>query len=153
MGDELIYRIRVRNDGTRAGDVIVKDTIPTGTTFVEGSVKMDNVADSTKTATDLQNGISITVEVGKEVVIEFKVTVNKLIDGTKIKNTAYINQNGEDEKVPEEPEHTYVEPKEEQSITKNGTTTIESLDQEITYNINYTAHITCLLYTSPSPRD
>ena len=142
LGDEITYRIRVRNDGTREGDVIVKDTIPTGTTFVEGSVKIDNVADSTKTATDLQNGISITVEVDKEVVIEFKVTVNKLIDGTKIKNTAYINQKGEDKKVPEEPEHTYVEPKEEQHISKNGTATIDSLNGEITYNINYTARIT-----------
>ena len=141
-GDEITYRIRVRNDGTRAGDVIVKDIIPTGTTFVEGSIKIDNVADSTKTATDLQNGISLNVPISTEKVVEFKVKVNKQIDGTKIKNTAYINQNGEDKKVPEEPEHTYVEPKEEQSITKNGTTTIDSLDQEITYNINYTAHIT-----------
>ena len=141
-GDEITYRIRVRNDGTRTGDVIVKDTIPAGTTFVEGSIKIDNVADSTKTDNDLANGISVTVGVGKEVVVEFKVKVNKLIDGTKIKNTAYINQNGEDKKVPEEPEHTYVEPKEEQSISKKGTTTIESLDQEITYNINYTASIT-----------
>ena len=142
LGDEITYRIRVRNDGTREGTAIVKDTIPTGTTFVEGSVKIDNVADSTKTATDLQNGISITVGVGAEKVVEFKVTVNKLIDGTKIKNTAYINQNGEDKKVPEEPEHTYVEPKEEQSISKNGTATIDSLNGEITYNINYTARIT-----------
>ena len=140
--DEITYRIKVRNDGTRAGDVIVKDTIPTGTTFVEGSIKIDNIADSSKTATDLANGISITVDISKEVVVEFKVRVNKLIDGTKIKNTAYINQNGEDKKVPEEPEHTYVEPKEEQNISKTGTTTIESLDQEITYNINYTAKIT-----------
>ena len=142
LGDEITYRIRVRNDGTREGTAVVKDTIPTGTTFVEGSVKIDNVADSTKTATDLQNGISITVGVSKEVVVEFKVTVNKLIDGTKIKNTAYINQNGEDKKVPEEPEHTYVEPKEEQHISKNGTATIDSLNGEITYNINYTARIT-----------
>ena len=141
-GDEITYRIRVRNDGTRAGDVIVKDIIPTGTTFVEGSIKIDNVADSTKTATDLQNGISLNVPISTEKVVEFKVKVNKQIDGTKIKNTAYINQNGEDKKVPEEPEHTYVEPKEEQSITKNGTATIDSLDQEITYNINYTAKIT-----------
>ena len=141
-GDEITYRIKVRNDGTRAGDVIVKDTIPAGTTFVEGSIKIDNVADSTKTATDLANGISVTVGVDKEVVVEFKVKVNKQIDGTKIKNTAYINQNGEDKKVPEEPEHTYVEPKEEQSISKNGTATIESLNQEITYNISYTARIT-----------
>ena len=141
-GDEITYRIRVRNDGTRAGDVMVKDTIPTGTTFVEGSIKIDNVADSTKTATDLQNGITLNVPISTEKVIELKVRVNKLIDGTKIKNTAYINQNGEDKKVPEEPEHTYVEPKEEQNITKNGTATIESLEQEITYNINYTAKIT-----------
>ena len=141
-GDEITYKIRVRNDGTREGDVIVKDTIPTGTTFVEGSIKIDNVADSTKTATDLQNGITLNVPISTEKVIELKVRVNKLIDGTKIKNTAYINQNGEDKKVPEEPEHTYVEPKEEQNITKNGTATIESLEQEITYNINYTAKIT-----------
>ncbi len=141
-GDEITYRIRVRNDGTRAGDVIVKDAIPTGTTFVEGSIKIDNVADSSKTATDLQNGIALNVPISTEKVVEFKVRVNKLIDGTKIKNTAYINQNGEDKKVPEEPEHTYVEPKEEQSISKNGTATIESLDQEITYNISYTARIT-----------
>ena len=141
-GDEITYRIRVRNDGTRAGDVIVKDTIPTGTTFVEGSIKIDNVVDSSKTATDLQNGITLNVPISTEKVVEFKVRVNKQIDGTKIKNTAYINQNGEDKKVPEEPEHTYVEPKEEQSITKNGTATIDSLDQEITYNINYTAQIT-----------
>ena len=141
-GDEITYRIRVRNDGTRAGDVIVKDIIPTGTTFVEGSIKIDNVADSTKTATDLQNGITLNVPISTEKVVEFKVRVNKQIDGTKIKNTAYINQNGEDKKVPEEPEHTYVEPKEEQSISKNGTATIESLDQEITYNISYTARIT-----------
>ncbi len=141
-GDEITYRIKVRNDGTRAGDVIVKDTIPAGTTFVEGSVKIDNVADSTKTATDLANGITLNVPMSTEKVVEFKVRVNKLIDGTKIKNTAYINQNGEDKKVPEEPEHTYVEPKEEQNISKTGTTTIESLDQEITYNINYTAKIT-----------
>ena len=142
FGDEITYRIRVRNDGTREGTAIIKDTVPTGTTFVEGSVKIDNVADSTKTATDLQNGINVTVGVGAEKVVEFKVTVNKLIDGTKIKNTAYINQNGEDKKVLEEPEHTYVEPKEEQNITKTGTTTIESLNGEITYNINYTARIT-----------
>ncbi len=141
-GDEITYRIRVRNDGTRAGDVIVKDIIPTGTTFVEGSIKIDNVAYSTKTATDLQNGITLNVPISTEKVVEFKVKVNKQIDGTKIKNTAYINQNGEDKKVPEEPEHTYVEPKEEQSISKNGTATIESLDQEITYNISYTARIT-----------
>ena len=141
-GDELTYRIRVRNDGTREGTVLVKDTIPTGTTFVAGSIKIDNIADITKTATDLQNGISVNVPVNAEKVVEFKVTVNKQIDGTKIKNTAYINENGEDEKVPEEPEHTYVEPKEEQNITKNGTATIENLNSEITYNINYTARIT-----------
>ena len=141
-GDEITYRIRVRNDGTREGTAIVKDTVPTGTTFVEGSIKIDSVADTSKTATDLQNGINLTVEKGNESIVEFKVRVNKLIDGTKIKNTAYINENGEDEKVAEEPEHTYVEPKEEQSISKNGTTKIESLDQEITYNINYTARIT-----------
>ena len=140
-GDEITYKIKVRNDGTREGRVTVKDTIPAGTTFVEGSIKIDEVASEGKTAKDLANGINLTVGVGKEVAVEFKVTVNKLADGTKIKNTAYINQNGSDKKVSEEPEHTYVEPKAEQNITKTGTAKIESLDQEITYNIAYAARI------------
>ena len=42
---------------------------------------------------------------------------------------------------------TYVEPKAEQNITKNGTGKIESLEQEITYNIAYTARITAVSYT------
>ena len=140
-GDEITYKIKVRNDGTREGSVIVKDTVPTGTTFVEGSIKIDEVASEGKTAKDLANGINLTVGVGQEKVLEFKVTVNKLADGTKIKNTAYINQNGSHKKVSEEPEHTYVEPKAEQNITKTGTAKIESLDQEITYNIAYAARI------------
>ena len=140
-GDEITYKIKVRNDGTREGSVIVKDTVPTGTTFVEGSIKIDEVASEGKTAKDLANGINLTVGIGQEKVLEFKVTVNKLADGTKIKNTAYINQNGSDKKVSEEPEHTYVEPKAEQNITKTGTAKIESLDQEITYNIAYAARI------------
>ena len=141
-GDEITYKIKVRNDGTREGRVTVKDTIPAGTTFVEGSIKIGDAIDITKNATDLANGINLTVGVGKEVAVEFKVTVNKLANGTKIKNTAYINEGKEDKKVPEEPEHTYVEPKAEQNITKNGTVKIESLEQEITYNIAYTARIT-----------
>ena len=140
-GDTITYRIRVRNDGTREGTVLVKDTIPTGTTFVEGSIKVGEVAHSEMTADNLREGISVTVGINSEVVVEFKVTVNKQVDGTKIKNTAYIND-GEDKKVPEEPEHTYVEPKEEQSITKDGTGKVDSLSQEITYNIHYTATIT-----------
>ena len=140
-GDTITYRIRVRNDGTREGTVLVKDTIPTGTTFVEGSIKVGEVAHSEMTADNLREGISVTAGINSEVVVEFKVTVNKQVDGTKIKNTAYIND-GEDKKVPEEPEHTYVEPKEEQSITKDGTGKVDSLDQEITYNIHYTASIT-----------
>ena len=141
-GDEITYKIKVRNDGTREGSVIVKDTVPTGTTFVKGSIKIGDAIDITKNATDLANGINLTVGVGQEKVLEFKVTVNKLADGTKIKNTAYINEGKEDKKVPEEPEHTYVEPKAEQNITKNGTSKIESLEQEITYNIAYTSRIT-----------
>ena len=115
--------------------------MPTGTTFVEGSIKVGDVADSNKTATDLQNGINVTLGIGEEKVVEFKVTVNQIIDGTTIKNTAYINDGEQDKKVPEEPEHTYVEPKDEQDISKTGTSTIDSLDEEISYNINYTAQI------------
>ncbi len=140
-GDTITYRIRVRNDGTREGTVVVKDTIPTGTAFVDKSVKIGELEDLTKTAEDLQNGISVTLGINEEKVVEFKVTVNKQVDGTVIKNVAYINDGTGDKKVPEEPEHTYVEPKEEQEISKTGTSTIDNLDDEITYNISYTAEI------------
>ena len=147
-GDTITYRIRVRNDGTRSGTVIVKDKLPAGTTFVEGSVKVEDVEYPEMTADNLSQGISVTVGIGEEKVVEFKVTVNKLIDGTIIKNTAYTTEvdedgtpTGQEEKVPEEPEHTYVEPKDEQSISKDGTGKVDSLDQEITYNISYTAEI------------
>ncbi len=151
-GDTITYRIRVRNDGTRSGTVLVKDTVPTGTTFVEGSIKVGNDGNLEEhpemTADNLSQGISVNLGIGEEKVVEFKVTVNKLVDGTAIKNTAYTTEVGEDgtptgqdEKVPEEPEHTYVEPKDEQSISKDGTGKVDSLDQEITYNISYTAQI------------
>ena len=141
-GEEITYRIKVWNNGTREGEAVIKDTVPVGTTFVEGSIKVGDEAKPDMTSNELAQGITLNIGASQEIIVEFKVKVNKLADGTNIKNTAYINKGGQDEKVPEEPEHTYVEPKEEQSINKNGTTRIESLDEEITYNINYTAKIT-----------
>ena len=38
-GQTLTYTVTVRNDGSLAKDVIIKDTIPEGTTFVPGSIK------------------------------------------------------------------------------------------------------------------
>ena len=140
-GDTITYRINLRNEGRRDGTVIVKDTIPNGTTFVAGSIKIGAQSYPEMTADNLSQGINITVGTGVEGAIEFKVTVNRLADGTKIKNTAFLEKNGQNEKVPEEPEHTYIEPKTEQHISKTGTTKIDSLDQEITYNISYNAEI------------
>lgn len=57
IGDTLTYEIQWINDATSEGQgaaatVSVSDTIPAGTTFVEGSVKIDGVAASTETTAD-----------------------------------------------------------------------------------------------------
>ena len=139
--DTITYRIKLKNDGTRDGTALVKDVIPTGTTFVDGSIKVGDIADSSKTALDLQNGINVAVGINFEVIVEFKVIVNTLVDGTILKNIVYINTNGQDEKIPEELQHTYVEPKDNPEISMTGTSAIENLDQEITYNISYLTQI------------
>ena len=114
-GDEITYTIHLDNTtGTAPISVIVKDEIPVGTTFVEGSIKVNGVIDSSKTADDLANGINVDLEAGESKDVEFKVTVNDLNNGDKITNIATIDRDPEDSTNPEEntkeTEHTYIEP-------------------------------------------
>src|SRR5699024_6333018 len=61
-GEEITYYIRVTNDGTAPDTVKVKDSIPAGTEFIEGSIKIGEVAQSSLTAENLSNGIDVLVE-------------------------------------------------------------------------------------------
>ncbi|MDE6372424.1 MAG: DUF11 domain-containing protein, partial [Clostridia bacterium] len=74
-GDNLHYTSVITNTGTlEKTDLVFSDPIPAGTTFVPGSVKINNVAYPTynpQTGFDLPD-----LAVGNAVTVEFDVTVN-----------------------------------------------------------------------------
>lgn len=86
-GQEITYTLTIKNSGTVDGTVIIKDSIPNGTTFVENSIKV-NEADSSYTKQDLETGINFPIGKGKTATISFKARVNKLTNGDSINNTA-----------------------------------------------------------------
>ncbi len=74
-GDEITYTISVSNQGTVVNtNVMFKDAIPTGTTFVENSVKIDGVEKdgyNPETGFELNN-----LNAGDTIEVEFKVKVD-----------------------------------------------------------------------------
>ncbi len=95
--EKVTYSIKVENSGTLEKNVVVKDTIPEGTTFVEGSIKVND--ETTKyTKEELEKGLTLLIPSKKEstsgkstVVLKFDVTVNDLTDEDTILNTAYVD--------------------------------------------------------------
>ena len=104
-GEEITYTITVRNDGTAPETAIVKDTIPTGTTFVEGSIVVEGSQETYELADLTTTGIEVALNPDESKTVEFKVTVQDLDNGTKIRNVATV-----DDEPTKETEHTYVEP-------------------------------------------
>lgn len=74
-GDILTYTSVIQNTGSiPVTDVIFKDEIPTGTTFVNGSVTINGVS---YPAYNPQTGFALPdLPVGDHVTVEFDVTVN-----------------------------------------------------------------------------
>ena len=108
--DSITYTITIRNDGRTDGTATVKDTIPEGTTFVPGSIKVGGESKAELTQENLSQGINVEVTVGEETTVEFQVTVNDLDNGAIIRNVAtYTDEDGE-ETPTEEVEHPYIEP-------------------------------------------
>ena len=149
-GEKIIYTIRVQNSGDLAGDVVVKDSIPEGTSFVAGSIKVNGVADASKTETDLENGMRVTVPARTdentpgETTVSFEVTVNELEGEAltkQIANTATINKNPDNPESPEEPtnEVTTVVNKSDLKYNKSANPVTGStikVGEEITYTIH-----------------
>ena len=137
-GEEITYTIRLTNNGTAPDTVTVKDSIPTGTEFVTGSIKVGSEARPELTAENLSNGINVTVEAENTNTLEFKVKVvdnNTLENRNKITNTAAVNDTPTNEV-----EHTYIEPIIDATKAQ---TTQNSLDyvvegETITYTITVT---------------
>ncbi len=96
--DIITYTIEITNSGELAKKVIVKDSAPAGTTFVNSSVKVgkkgQEEARTEITEQELQRGIEVEVKENTTMVVSFDVEVNEL-DGEakvgKIENTANVD--------------------------------------------------------------
>ncbi len=141
-GDEITYAITITNKGTAEDEVVVKDTIPQGTTFVEKSIKIteQDIAESALNPEreyqkqELEEGITVKVGAKKSVTLTFKVTVNKnLANGTQIENHAIIDE----DKPTNKTTHTVIAPvidvQKTQVIQENKNFVVSG--DTITYNI------------------
>ena len=124
-GDTITYTITVENDGKVDGLATIKDNIPTGTTFTNASIEINNET-TTKTANELAQGIQINVPAEDSVTLTFKVTVNNNSGLTgNISNTAYLVDEKGNEK-PTDPTETKVEAK--IVFVENGGTGVADID-------------------------
>lgn len=78
VGDTLKYTVNLTNTGTtEALNTILNDLVPTGTTFVPGTVKVDTVS---VPAADPTTGIAIgIVAIGQTVAVEFDVLIGNSV--------------------------------------------------------------------------
>ena len=130
VGDTITYTITVTNTGDVVGKATVADEIPEGTTFVEGSIKVDDVA-TNYSASDLKEGIPVEVKANGETTVSFDVTVGDLDNGATIRNVATVN----DKDTPGT-ETKYQEPVISQNKTADKTAVVEG--ETITYTITVT---------------
>ncbi len=119
--EKIRYTITVTNEGQIERDVAIKDEIPAGTTFVEGSIKIngnesyelkDGSLASEKTQANLRDGITVTVppraqKENGQIVLSFEVIANKIAEGAgyakDIYNTAVV-EDGSIDKTEQEKE-------------------------------------------------
>ena len=86
VGDTLTYTLNFTNVGSdNAYDVVVLDTIPTGTNFIPNSVIVNGVGDSSNPQTGINLG---TIPSGQVNTITFQVQVDTVPAGSTISNTA-----------------------------------------------------------------
>ena len=152
-GEEITYEITVQNKGSYKGEVIVEDTIPQGTEFVQGSVEVtgdENYSKGNEYIEDEQKvQVTVTVpaasskEAPGEVKVKFRVKVQDIEEEAltrTINNTAKVTHKGKPENVKSDP---VIQNKAKLSIEKKIKTASEekkdggkvALNGEITYVI------------------
>ena len=133
-GQTLTYTVTVRNDGNLAKDVVIKDTIPEGTTFVPGSIKENDQVKSEYDQASLSNGITVNVPEQGQTTLSFEVTVNNL--DTNLFTKTITNQATVDEVATNEVQTIVNKPDVQISKSANPVSGQDVIkDQEITYYI------------------
>ena len=128
-GEKIEYKIIVQNAGGLSKDVVIKDIIPEGTTFVEGSIKVDDErTDYTKE--DLEEGIKVTAP---EKIRKDEIETNKLSDMLNLVNMSTLETNSLPGEVVLTFEVTVNEQKDENKIVNKA-----SVDDVETNEVNYT---------------
>ena len=154
-GETITYSISVKNIGQTAIDVIVLDTIPDGTTFVDGSIQIDESSEygdedlTSKTDEDLVSGITITVDAETIVTLSFQVTVDDDASGD-ITNIAFVEDNSEkddEDKYTNEVTVTVEEEEEEETNTTTTETTNTTTSTTSTTTNDTTTATSTLPYT------
>ncbi len=107
-GDTLRYTISVNNfSAIPATGVVLTDGVPANTSYVAGSVKLNNAAVPDGGTSPLIAGVPVnspgaasgTVAAGQSAVVTFDVTVNAVAPSTVISNQGYVSTTG----LPTEP--------------------------------------------------
>ena len=106
VGEVLTYRIPYFNIENSPIDVAAYDTVPDGTTYVDGSAKVFTYNDNKEAAENTKAVVSVShkditwkladISVGEAGYAEFKVTVNKSavnLSNKKVENTALVKVN------------------------------------------------------------
>ncbi|MDY3005203.1 MAG: DUF5979 domain-containing protein, partial [Christensenella hongkongensis] len=107
-GDEITYTIHVSNNGdTDAKNVTVRDYIPEGTTYKDGSASDSGELKTNAGGKQYVNWNLPTVAVGQTVEVRFTVTVDEVPENTApvtIRNAAMHDNGNKEPKDPEDPD-------------------------------------------------
>ena len=127
--EKIKYQIIVQNAGGLAKDVIVQDVVPEGTTFVDGSIKI-NDEETQYTKEDLENGIQVNVpkKISKQ-----NMGTESVSDVLRLANMKVLDANSLPGEIVLTFEVTVDDQKDENIITN-----IAQVDGEQTNQIEYT---------------
>jgi pilin isopeptide linkage protein/uncharacterized repeat protein (TIGR02543 family)/uncharacterized repeat protein (TIGR01451 family) len=135
-GDELLYKVTYTNTTGSDAEVDITDTIPAGSTYVDGSADNDGT---------YENGVltwsDISLASGESITVSFMVTVDEN-DGTVLKNyaDAVVGENTYTTNVTTNP--TPSEPEKDVFQSSDTSTSIDGdtvrAGDELTYTITYT---------------
>ena len=147
-GEKIIYTIIAKNSGGLDKEVTISDTVPEGTIFVEGSIKVNTLSTyqeqdlTALTETDLANGITLNVPKGSStaegfVRLSFEVTVNLDTTG-EIRNTATVD----DEPTNEVSKPVVTTEKISEIIRNDENSTLAENEVTVNDKIKYTIRVT-----------